>query len=820
MKRFFSLTLAAALMLSGCTGKSGAADDTESFTYRDSVVTLAANWNPHTYETADDSYPDEFIRSQLYTFIFNDELHPMNGRAPYEGYVILPEMAASVPVDVTETVKREHPEFRIPASAASGYAYTIDLNPAACWEDGTPINADTYVYSMGQLLDPERLNYRASDFYAGELSIAGAELYANQGRSVKLPAGDVMANEAHADIAAFLAVHGDAPALINWQASFGGRYDFAAHPWNSIYEAAALVAAEDALTDSTLTLRQMHDFFIKAAGEEGESRFLSEVSLDWSYPSGVEFSSVGLYRSGEYQITLVLDRSLAGFNLLYSLSSGNWIVYPELYEKCLRKEGDAWFSTYNTSADTTVSYGPYRMVSYQSDKSMRFEKNPAWYGWTDGRHRYIDPVDGREYPMYQTTAIETQVVAEAATRKMMFLRGELASYSLQSEDFAAYKSSEFAHVTPGETLFFLILNGYRKAIENREASGSFDKSSADLETMMLKSFRQAVALTYDKSEFAAAISPARSAGYGLIGDAYLYDPANGLRYRDTDAAKRVLCDFYSVDVSRYPTLDAAVGSITGYAPETAKMYYRRAFEEALAAGYITDADGNGVSDQTVTIEYTVSTDSDFMTKTIDYLNEKMREVTVGTPFEGKIRFVKSAPYGTEWPNKLKSGLSDTVLGGWNGSALNPFSLTDLYTNPAYQYDAKWFDASGVRLTLTVNTAKMGESPVMRDVTMSLAQWSDALNGETVRDYNFGDGIADVETRLEILAAMEGAVLQTYNYIPMLQDASVSLLSKQLYYVVDDYNPVMGRGGFAYLRYNYDDGAWADYVASEGGELRY
>ena len=211
----------------------------------------------------------------------------------------------------------------------------------------------------------------------------------------------------------------------------------------------------------------------------------------------------------------------------------------------------------------------------------------------------------------------------------------------------------------------------------------------------------------------------------------------------------------------------------------------------------------------------MSSDSDFMTKTINYLNEKMAEVTVGTPFDGKITFVKSAPYGNDWSNKIKSGLSDTVLGGWSGSRMNPYSLTDLYVNPSYQYDAGWFDATTVDLTINVKG---------QDITMNLKQWSDALNGAVITlngvDYNFGDGMADVDTRLDILAACETAILMTYDYIPMLQDAGAALLSKQVFYVVEDWNPVMGRGGITYMKYNYDDAAWAEYVASQGGELTY
>ena len=154
MKRTLALLLAVLMAVSvfaGCSNKSNtettaaataateatAAADDATYTYKDSVPLLAANWNPHTYQTNDDAYLTDFIRAGLYSFVFNDELHPVedaegNTKDPYTGYKIVPEMAASDPVDVTEKVKAEHPEFGIPESATSGYAYTIDLNPDAC----------------------------------------------------------------------------------------------------------------------------------------------------------------------------------------------------------------------------------------------------------------------------------------------------------------------------------------------------------------------------------------------------------------------------------------------------------------------------------------------------------------------------------------------------------------------------------------------------------------------------------------------------------------------------------------------------------------
>ena len=84
------------IVLEELTGEVG------EYTYRDSVVTLAANWNPHTYQTTDDAYPADFLRVGLYGFVFNDEINSVEGKESFTGYKIIPEMAASEPVDVTE----------------------------------------------------------------------------------------------------------------------------------------------------------------------------------------------------------------------------------------------------------------------------------------------------------------------------------------------------------------------------------------------------------------------------------------------------------------------------------------------------------------------------------------------------------------------------------------------------------------------------------------------------------------------------------------------------------------------------------------------
>jgi len=797
------------------------------FTYTDWVTTLSANWNPHTYETNDQAYPIDYLTRGLYSFIFNDELNPVEGKEAYEGYIIVPEMAAALPVDVTEQVKAEHPEFGIPESATEGFAYVIDLNPLATWEDGTAITADDYVESMKRLLDPKLQNYRAGGYYESGFAIAGAEGYANQGLTVTndnaVTAAYTVADLIKGEDGVYGTPDGSPiyfplTEALDWGSNYSiteltemGYLDTAS------FEGLKALADENghvAITDESIALVTS---LINTAnwGNEPAENVPYYMMYDQTYPE-VGYETVGLYKTGDYQITLVLKKSLAGFNLLYNLT-GNWLVKTDLYDSCLSETNGAWTSTYNTSVETTCSYGPYKMSSYQTDKGMHFVKNENWYGYTDGKHIYVDPEDGLVYPMFQTTEIDCQVVAEVATAKMMFLKGELMSYGLQSEDFDTYRNSEFCYFTPGQAVFFMILNGNMPAIQEREAAADFDKTKYDLEMLTVTSFHRAMGLAYDKALFIESQSPADSPAFGLIGNAYIYDAESGATYRGSDIAKQVLCEVYAVDTSKFANLDDAVASITGYDPVASAEFFKQAFAEGIEAGYITDEDGDGICDQTIEMLYAVSGSvSEKLTKRLDYMTEKANEAAKGTPFEGKIKFSPSAPLGNAWSDNVKAGLADTVLGGWTGSMMDPFGLIEVYTNPSYQYDAAWFDSTTVDLTLNLSVG---------EITMNLDEWTKVLNGTVINkdgvDYNFGDGIGNAEDRLAILAGIEKTVLLTYNYLPMMEEGSMALLSQKAFYIIEDYNPVMGRGGITYLRYNYNDAEWASYVAEQpNGELTY
>ena len=793
-----------------------------TYTYNDSMSSIPANWNPHTYQTSDEDVPLGYTTDAFYTLFYNDELHPAEGVDPYAGYQIVPAMAADFPVDVTEEIKAAHPEFGIPESATSGYAWKFQLRDDLKWDDGTPIHAEDFVGSLERVLRPELLNYRQSDYYNGSYAVANAKQYALSGQPVFQSFVDM--GTTYAD---YIANGGsDEDVVINmnafWAVKAADKRDFAPITDDNMVRDPAVAEGEE---EDYVSAKYLWDNYVGPEGYYGSkdpSGYTDTYAgtVYYPYEAGYSFDNVGLFASGENELTFVFKNAVDGFYLMINALTVP-LVKLDLYDSLLKETetavGTVWNCTYNSNLETCASYGPYKLSDYQTDKSMHFVKNDNWYGWNSGIYKYVDPEDGQTYDMYQTTDIDLQYVQEAATRKQMFLAGQLIGYGLGAEDFEQYRSSEYCYATPGQAIFGLVCNGYLKVLQQRENAADFDKTTTDLETMTVLNFRKALAVSVDRDLMAATVSPARSGGYGLIGTVYIVDPETGALYRDTDQAKQGLCDFYSIDVADYNgDLDAAVDAITGYDPETAKELFTQAFQDALDAGYVTDADGDGKCDQTVTMQYAISTDSDFMTKTINYLNESIGKCAEGTPFEGKIQIIKSAPLGDPgWSDAIRNGTADCVLAGWSGAALDPYGFADTWTGENAYWNA-WFDPTAVEHTITID----GE-----EITMSLRDWALCLNGEMTVDAsgterNFGYGQTSVDNRLTILASIETAIMGTYNTLPMLADGGMSLLSQKVFYVVDEYSPMMGRGGIQYMKYNYDDAEWDAYVASQGGTLQY
>lgn len=810
-------------------------DPDASYTQSIALTSIPGNWNMHDYEDSASGDIYTYLVDSLYNLSYNDELHPKEGAENWESYIFLPGMAADYPTDVTAEVKAAHPDW-IPESATAGYAWEIPLREDLYFDTGYHITAETYVQSVKYLLDQRLQNYRATDFYDGAYGIVGAEAYFKQGQINYIDngsAGNPMESFVKGEDGVYtfegspvyVAVdYGIAQTggntLKQYVEAYGDGY-FGLDRWDE------LVALMDdkglaPLNDDTLAMitdvTTTNPNWNETDGLSVPNYFVIAETM----PDGVSFEdTVGFYAKDDYTLVQVFNGSFDGFYLYsYAIKDANILVEPDVYESCLKQdESGAWYSTYMTSKETSPSYGAYSMTGYQTDKQITFAKNDKWFGWTeDLYHVYKDPNDGNVYRGNMTTNIDMQYVPEIATRRQMFLAGQITSFGLEESDYEQYGHSDYAWSYPSETAAGLWVTGNMNGLEAREAAADFDTATQDTQTIGLVSFHKALAVSFDRQAFCDECHPAYTPGYGILGDQFIYDVEDGLFYRDTDQAKQALCDFYSVDVSQFGGgLDAAVDSITGYDLDAAKELYKAAFDESLSLGYITDADGDGICDQTITMIYASSAPADYVTRRINYLNSWIGKAVVGTPFEGKITVVESAPLGDSgWIDAYRNGSADIMIAGVGGSIYDPFNAMALYCDPNQNLTANWYDPNADMITLTIN----GE-----EITMSVYNWYQAMTGSMVtvggKDYSFGSADVEPDVRMTILAALESRMMSRYDILPMCNFGAKSLLSQKLFNVLDDYNPLFQ--SYGPRRYNYSDAEWEKYVGEQiaaHGQLQY
>lgn len=715
-------------------------------------------WNPHEWETNDDSYISNYTCMGLYDFVLSDDL------ASYE---IIPEMASEDPVDVTAEYIGDD-RFNIPEDATSGWAYRVKLNQDACWENGTKIDADTYIYSMQQLLNYKMKNYRASNAYQGNISLANAETYYKQQQPIYTP---ILGEDGYRDIA-----DSDMKfSMVNSVAFFG---DSAKNYYSGYEKNFKNAAGEDVF--EKYSKEEYYDLTDEAKADLlsvalafGDDNPEAYKEFCFTYDGiSPEFSwdNVGYLKTGDYELTLILSRPATPFMFKYAESSGN-LVYEELYENNKKETGDIIKTTYGTSVDKYMSYGPYKLVEFQEGKSIKMTKNENWYGYKDGKH------EGQ----FQTTDINCQIVAEQATQLQLFLQGKLDLVSLTANDMEKYRTSDYIMYIPETYTSKITMNSSNAALKARESNG------VDKQILSYIDFRHAMSLCFNREEFAAQCTATHSAGFGLINSMYISDPDTGIPYRSTEQAKSILCELYDVD---------SVDDITGFNKEQAAELFEKAYQECKAAGEISDSDK-------VELEFLTYNTDEVYGQMMAFLQDCINAATVGTSLEGRIE-IKMTP-DSNYYDHAKQGMFEMIFSTWGGNPMNPFNMMECYClkDKMFEYG---FEPEKETLTIEIN----GES-----VTKTFYDWYLAVNeGEYLE--------ADTETRLQILSQMELGILKTYNCPPLYYRTSTQLRSMKINYPTDTYVNLVqfGQGAARGITYNYTDAEWEAYCKENNNQLQY
>lgn len=794
------------------------ADENASYTYNAAIATFPTNWSPALEQTSEDGTLMGYLVAPLYSFDYNDTM---------DGYKLVPCAAAGEPTDVTADYVGQ---WGIEAGDTAR-VWSFPLREDVKWEDGTPITAQDYVRSAQLLLDPVAKNHRADIFYASSLKVANAKnyLYSGQHAYVNPMISTDYLDEEYVPLDSFevnedgvLTVDGKDIGLdfntgSSWGAALGDYYseglyvnadgvDVFVEILEPNVDADGYVPVTQEVYDAVcLCIAHLHGFedadaYAAAAGDYAYLEAQEMMNYGETYEA-IDFSEVGIAAASDYELIVALENPLEGFYLRYAFTDG-WLLKEDLYLSCEKVENGIYTNTYGTSADTTASYGPYKLVSFQQDKEYVLERN----------ENYFD-LDGK----YQTTRYVVHCVSEAATRLQMFLKGELDSYGLTSEDMEDYATSDYTYYATEASTFFVAMNpDLEQLAANQAALGdNFNKT-----VLTIEEFRQALSYSLDRASFALATAPTNSPAYGVYSSLIIYDPELGATYRNTDEAKQVLVNFWGLaddigDGKLYADMDDAIDSITGYNLEMAREKFTEAYDIAKEQGLIDD-------DDVVQIMIgTPNAESNFYSKGNEFLVNCWTEAVVGTPFEGRLTFALNDTLGNGFGTALRNNEVDLLFGvGFTGSALDPYNLIQCYTtDDNLRYNICWDTANDM---LTINLSG-------KEWTASVADWTYTISGETITikdaDGNtkeFSAGVTDgnSQERFEILAALEGAVLERYELLPLIDDSSAQLKSMKINYATDEYVFGMAFGGIEYYTYNYTDDEWAAFVAEQGGTLTY
>lgn len=757
--------------------------DEKVYTYNSytSGINSSLNWDPLSWETNEDSDILSYVSSGFYTFVLNPTK---------DGYSVACELAAAMPQDVTAEYVGQYGV----KEGESAKAWRIALNPLAKWEDGTPITADDYVYSMQQLLNPKMLNRRADSYYAGEFVIYNAKNYLYAGKTtydlITESAEDLVA--AGTDVYLDMSFWGLVGAL---DADGNAAPQYVSIADETKYRDASIEEGQD---EDWVSAKYLFDNYL-AAGQAYEG-YQGQYLYTASIADAATWDEVGFKKIDDYTVDFILLNPVneANFYVPYNLSS-SYLVYKPVYEACKtfykdgkevasEEEADEVKSSYGRSVENTVSYGPYKLTSFELDKEYTLTRNDNWYGYHDGNH----------IGQYQTDIYKVTCIADHATQMLAFEKGEIDDIALQSDDLKKYGNSQYIKYGPN--------NGYTTKLTMNTDYEKLLSHGTNSQVLVIPEFRQAISYSYDRKEFASSFTAAGTAGFGLINELYCYDPFSGALYRDSEPAKAVLCRLFDItwgEGGDYETLDEAYEAMTGYDVEKARALMTVAYQKAVDAKIY-----DGVSD--VKLDLRVYASDTIYVSMFNYLNEKLQNACVGTPFEGKVSMTMTVD--TDYYNTMYSGNADMIYSTWGGATMAPFGVFgNCYTDDAFGGGNQMeygYDTTTIMITYDVDG--MGE------ITDNLQNWANWCNNQKVPSIEEKLGkFADYtyETRLQFAAAVEGAFMNWYPCTSIYYRNSASMFSQKVTPVVDTYVTLIGFGGIQYMTYNYDDAEWADYIAN-------
>ena len=796
--------------------------------YNTTTTTMPSNWNELTYQDNNDTQIMSYISSSFfeYDYYFKDgKKFNDDGSINVEGIVVgaytTNYSAATKLEDVTSTVDAKW-GYTDEQKAEGGYAWKITLRDDLKWDDGTPITAADFVYSMKAQLDPAFMNYRGNTYY-DTLRIKNSRGYffQDQAGTYETISSRGYASAAEA-IAAGETIYVNAWTM--WGAKGYPAEDGTTCPEWLAYNDETVYTGEYGGAPDPVSGKFLWDTYGAGYCDVGAYEATVYLENEIRY---VAWEDVGIYSiDSENAIVVCLDKAYAlltkGGNLSYQAAyymSSLPLVKKDVYEANIVAPADGatlYTSTYNSDLASTASWGPYKLAEFEAGSHYKLVKNENWYGWNMNTNKN----------QYNVTSIYCEKVEEFNTKWMGFLAGTYDDASLETENIADYKDSKYVTYSPSTGTFGMQLYSNLSVLKNSENNNGI---------LAIQEFRQALNLSLNRADVVEKIWPGTATPcFGLINSEYYYDIENSAKledsgvYRNTTQAMEGILRAYgytennglwSIGELTDMPLEDAYETLTGYNPALAKEKLNAAIEILTA-----DAEYYGYdASKKITLVYGASSDTAKQRQRAEYLQNLVNELATGTALEGKIEIKFDASAESDWANAFRNG--DTQIGfgyGFTGNAFNPFDIMGAFVDPDdnLNYHTYW-DTGAVDLTITLPAGDYEGAG--QTLTMSVQNWFYCLNGlatekNQVNKYNWDAGYAPAEARLTILAALEEVALKESRSVMLIGDYSGSFLSAKFSYCDQNYNTFMGFGGLKYMVVNYTDAEWTQFVTDNGNDL--
>lgn len=571
--------------------------------------------------------------------------------------------------------------------------WNIELREDLKWEDGTALTVDDYMYAYEMLIDPKLNNDRASNLYQ-DIPVVNAEDYFFQGSGYK------------------------------------GCYVM----YDNQVEGALKVSIEE--TECT----------IENLGEHEVSRTVQ------NYPASLDFSEVGINKVDDHTLQFVLQEALTNWDLRGQLTSGILgPVHEGLYEAGMNPERTR--TTYGTSVDTIMSYGPYKLVTWETEKLYMYEKNENFF----------------DADNYRFDKIRDDVIIDQTAYVQEFKEGRLDLAGVGGDFYPEFKDNPNVKLSPTTRTYRYYFNIADRPDEKTNPMMKYDK------------FRQALYYAIDREEMANTVVAPSFPQQALLTAKYLITDFSTISFRGTEQGESVTAD-------RSP-------ETYGYDPELALQLFNEAYAEAVAAGDITDGDS-------VSIELAMY-DSErnwTLNRWVKTIVETSFAAIEGGANEGKFEFV-IAPYsGDALDAVTENGNFDMSFGAWQGMDFWPIELIGyVYNNHQGYMQERGFTPGDTEITVDLPNKNAGKADTTE--TRTYDEWFEAVqSGGDLYDLYEGKEL----DCLNILAAMELSLLDLYMNVPLYSAVTTVVYSDSIVFESSEFHPWMGWGGLKYMYKNEPD----------------